>query len=88
MTYLEAAEKVLRAAKRPLSAREITEIALREGLITSHGKTPEATMSARLYVASAEGRFQRQCEPGPNRARRGSVRWLLGAGGDARSPAP
>jgi HB1, ASXL, restriction endonuclease HTH domain len=51
MTFLEAAEAVLRSAKRPMSAREITELALHRGLLDSHGKTPEATMSATLYGA-------------------------------------
>jgi hypothetical protein len=75
MTFLEAAERVLRTAKRPLSAREITEIALKRGLLTSSGKTPEATMSACLYGAPADGPFRREYQPGRDRAIRGSVRW-------------
>jgi hypothetical protein len=58
-----------------MSAREITELALQRGLLRSNGKTPEATMSAKLYTAPKDGPIRRECEPGPARARRGSVRW-------------
>jgi hypothetical protein len=75
MTFLEAAEEVLRSAKRPLSAREITDIALAAGLITTHGKTPEATMTARLYTAPSDVPIRREFAPGRQRAVRGSVRW-------------
>ena len=48
MSFLGGAETVLRSAKKPLTAAEITEIALRRGLIKTRGKTPAATMSAAL----------------------------------------
>jgi len=51
MTYLEAALQVLRSAKRPLTTREITEQAIKLGLISPRGKTPSATMSAVLFKA-------------------------------------
>jgi hypothetical protein len=51
MTYLEAAFQVLNSSRTPLTTREITERALREGLISTHGKTPTASMSATLYLA-------------------------------------
>lgn len=76
MTFLEAAEVVLRKAQAPLTVREITEIALRRGLLETHGKTPEATMSAALYGAARDGRIRREFVPGRQRAVRGSVRWL------------
>jgi HB1, ASXL, restriction endonuclease HTH domain len=76
MTFLEAAEAVLRAERKPLTVREITEIALRHGLLETHGKTPEATMSAALYGASPDGPIRRRFVPGPQRAIRGSVRWF------------
>jgi hypothetical protein len=76
MTFLEAAETILRAAGKPLTAREITDIALREGLIEPSGKTPELTMSARLYTAPASRCIRRQFSEGGVRARRGSVRWI------------
>ena len=75
MTFLDAAEAVLRRSGKPMTAREITDAALREGLLRTAGKTPEATMSAGLYVASRDGRFRRVYRQGPQRARYGSVRW-------------
>jgi len=50
MKFKEAAYHILRKEKKPLSAKEITQIALKEGLITSDGKTPDATMSALIYT--------------------------------------
>jgi len=76
VTFLEAAETVLRAANRPLTAREITDIALERGLLRTSGKTPEATMSARLYAAPADAPIRRKFASGSQRAVRGSVRWV------------
>jgi hypothetical protein len=76
MKFLEAAEEVLRRAEGPLSARQITEIAISRGLLTTAGKTPEATMSARLYEAPEDAPFRRDFVPGRRRAVRGSVRWV------------
>ena len=76
MTFLEAAEAVLRAAKRPLTTHEITDIALRRGLLRTSGKTPEATMSAALYGAPTDTPIRREFAPGKQRALRGSVRWV------------
>lgn len=85
MTFLEAAEIVLKAAKRPLTASEITEAALRQGLIDPQGRTPEATMSAALYTAPSDARIRREFVPGKRRAARGSVRWrYVGPSGSAR----
>jgi len=78
--YLEAAVTVLEAVGKPLTSREITREALRRGLIQSAGKTPEATMSAHLYVHVRDDptpRVIRLAEPGEQRARRGTVRWTL-----------
>jgi hypothetical protein len=77
MTFLAAAEAVLRSAKRPLTAREITEQALNRRLIATSGKTPEATMTAALYRARSP-HIQRSFAPGPTRAVRNSVRWSYG----------
>jgi hypothetical protein len=74
MTFLEAAEEVLRTSKRPLTAAEITERAIREGLVTTSGKTPEATMSAALYTAPADAPLKRTLHPALGRGR-GSARW-------------
>ena len=79
MTYLEAAEVVLKAARRPLSSGEITAIAKGRGLIHPTGKTPEATMSAALYMAmksNPDGPLQRRFRPGTTRAARDSVKWV------------
>lgn len=46
--FLKAAYEVLSKEQRPLSAQEISEIALREGRLRSSGKTPSQTMKARL----------------------------------------
>jgi hypothetical protein len=75
MTFLQAAEAVLRTAKKPLAADEITAIALRRGLTQSRGKTPAATMSAALYRAPADSPIRREFTPGRRRAMRDSVRW-------------
>lgn len=78
MTYYEAALQVLRSARNPLTTRELTDLAIERGLITPRGKTPYATMAARLYV---EGRNDAELvkleTPGKGRAKRGSVRWTL-----------
>ena len=79
MTFLGAAEAVLNSVKRPLTTREVTEMALTRGLIAPTGKTPEATMSAVLYTAvrdNPEGAIRRLYTPGDTRAARDSVRWV------------
>ncbi|MFC2138126.1 restriction endonuclease [Bacteroidota bacterium] len=50
LSFKEAAAKILKDADEPLSAQEITDIALREELIETAGATPEATMAAQLYI--------------------------------------
>jgi restriction system protein len=50
-----AAKKVLREAGRPLKPSEITQIAVKRKMIVTRGKTPEATMAARLAVAAKKG---------------------------------
>jgi hypothetical protein len=78
MTYYEAALQVLRSARRPLTAQEITDLAMERGLITPRGKTPQATMGAELYVkVRNDPDLVKLMTPGNKRARRGSVRWAL-----------
>lgn len=48
MTFYEAAVEVLRVAGRPLHYKKITEIAIKRGLLSHIGKTPEVTMGSRL----------------------------------------
>ncbi|MEJ5199038.1 MAG: HTH domain-containing protein [Anaerolineae bacterium] len=53
MTFLQLAEKVIKEEKRPLSPSEIWQIAQAKGYdkeVVTKGKTPEATLGARLYV--------------------------------------
>ena len=82
MTYLDAAVEVLEATGHPLTTREVIDEAIRRGLVKPTGKTPEATMSAALYCHVLKGepkKVARVAEPGPGRARRGSVRWVASA---------
>jgi hypothetical protein len=81
MTYYDAALSVLRSARRPLSTQEITDLALERKLILPAGKTPNATMSARLYTRlGKESEIVKIDVPGNGRAKRGSVRWALRKG--------
>lgn len=53
MNFLELAEQVIRQANQPLTPNEIWEKAVELGLdqkLNSKGKTPWATLAARLYV--------------------------------------
>lgn len=76
VTFLQAAEAVLRRAKKPMTAAEITDVALRRGLLQTSGKTPVATMSSRLYGRPSDSPIRRVFTPGTQRARRESVRWI------------
>lgn len=78
MTLIEAALKVLRSSRRPLTTAELTERILTSNLVTLTGRTPEQSLAAALYRAL--GRYPelvREAEAGPSRARRGSVRWTV-----------
>ena len=48
-TFKELAYEILKEANKPLHSREITKLALKQGLV-SEGKTPEMTMNALLIV--------------------------------------
>lgn len=48
--FLNVAYEVLQEAGKPLHSKEITRIALKKGWLKTAGKTPEATMNARLIV--------------------------------------
>ena len=79
MTFLEAALAVLKRDKQPLTTAEITERAIEKGMLSTKGKTPEASMSAALYkeAGTKKPRVSKIAQPGPTRAARGSVRWAL-----------
>ena len=49
MNVQDAAIQILKEAGKPLHAKEIAERIIEAGLWSSDGKTPEATVSARLY---------------------------------------
>lgn len=50
VSFKEAAYDILKRTDDPLTPKEITDIAVQEGLIDTEGETPEATMGAQLYV--------------------------------------
>ena len=77
MTYYKAAIEVLKAARRPLTAREITDQAIEAGLIAPRGETPIATMSATLYRVRRHPDLLKVGDRGNKRAKRGTVRWTL-----------
>ena len=49
LSFKEVAEIILKDSSKPLSANEITELALEQNLLETEGKTPEATMAAQIY---------------------------------------
>jgi hypothetical protein len=51
MTFLEAAVAILKREGKPLHYKKLTEIALKDNLLTVVGRTPEATMQQRLNDA-------------------------------------
>ena len=78
MSYFEAAIKILEQAGKPLTTREVTDAAIKAGLLKPKGKTPEATMSAVLYTSARDDiRVVKLATPGASRAQRGSVRWSV-----------
>jgi len=50
LSFKKAAKKILSETDEPLSAKELTEIALEKDLIETEGLTPEATMAAIIYT--------------------------------------
>ncbi len=59
-TALGAAYLVLKDAGEPLTAKQITEEMLRRGLWVTRGKTPDATVNARIAVdIKAKGSWSR-----------------------------
>jgi len=50
VSLLEAIVEALRKAEEPMHAKEITKQVLARGLWSTSGKTPEATVAARLYT--------------------------------------
>jgi hypothetical protein len=73
MTFRKAAIAMLRDAGKPLTAAELTEVALARGLIDPSGRTPVATLNATLYRTDPE--IKRKAPRGQQRAIRGTVGW-------------
>lgn len=55
MTFYEAAVEVLKTAARPLHYKKITELAIKQQLLSHVGKTPEVTMGSRLVQEVQRG---------------------------------
>ena len=55
MNMLDAIEQLIREAGCPLTVVDITRSLLKRGLWQTSGKTPEATVGARLYMAIKKG---------------------------------
>lgn len=49
-SFKEAAVIILEKISEPKTAKEITDLAIEEGLIETSGETPEATMAAQIYL--------------------------------------
>ena len=79
MRFIDAAVAVLGEADGPPSAVEITDRAVSRGLVRPKGRTPEASMSAELYLEARRpsARVAKVVNSGRIRAVRGSVRWVL-----------
>ncbi len=73
-TFTDAAERVLEQFKKPMHYRDITDKALELGLIKTQGRTPEATLHAR--IGTEIERMTKQGKiPRFKRSRKGLV-WL------------
>lgn len=66
-SFKDIAYEILKEAGKPLHYREITDIAIKKGLLVTEGKTPWATMNAQLAMniknKGEESKFARS-EPG------------------------
>ena len=49
-SFKDIAYQILKEAGKPLHSKEITKIAIERGWLKTAGKTPEATMNAKLIV--------------------------------------
>ncbi len=50
ISFKKAAIRILERTDKPMTAAEITKMAIEENLIDSSGETPHATMAAQIYV--------------------------------------
>jgi hypothetical protein len=49
-SFIQSAIQILRNSKSPLTPKEITDIALKNNILKTSGKTPVATMGAQIYM--------------------------------------
>lgn len=47
--FKNVAYEILLRERKPMSAKELTDIGMREGILITKGKTPDATMGAEIY---------------------------------------
>lgn len=57
MSFLAAAEQLLREADGPLHIRTMTEQIIDRGMVDTSGKTPAATLAALLLTGVKRGQF-------------------------------
>lgn len=50
LSFREAAQLILSREKRIMTAREIATVAINEGLVSSAGKTPDASIAGQIYT--------------------------------------
>lgn len=50
MNLLDAVYDILKASDHPMSAKDLAKILLEDGIWKSNGKTPDATIGARIYM--------------------------------------
>src|SRR5690606_20644050 len=66
MTFYEAAIQILEREGRPLHAREITERALEENLLSHVGKQPDVVMASRLAAMARKSQDRRLVAVAPD----------------------
>ncbi len=78
-SYIAAARIILADVKEPVTTRWLFDEIMSRHLVTTHGKTPYATLVAQLYKQAQrdDATIIRIADQGPERAKRGTVRWTL-----------
>lgn len=64
MTFVDAAIKILQAEGKPVHFKELTRIALEQGLVEEDGKSPEAVMQSALAAEAKSGGRVERVKPG------------------------
>jgi len=58
MQFKDAAYEILKVVGKPLHYNEITDLALKNGILETAGQTPHATMEALLYTDTLKEAFR------------------------------